>query len=1023
MKYKHKKALIIGLSVLVPIAIVGTVAGVYFGTSSVQRISQKGIFTFRVNENLNNDGYKFDLSANYGSPTSGNRPATLLNNELIHTKTSGKLEVTANTKEGIKVVSPSYESYKFANARAIVLTFFRADITQEELNNKSNLIDGSDYFQLVFDNDDDELINESSDSSNQNQNDFIVTRKSKNPRSINNYDVFWKILENRYLDQKIDLSQNNVDVSAMSKKFVLANMGLTFDSVDENGNIIKNYWVDSKGNATKYEIKAMDMLYSAKRTWLYDRAYRRSHGGSSELDNYFIKKTQTIIRFGETMKYPNEYLFDFFGVDKVKLYEQDEAIQKVMVNNKSLDMYTMWFDIFNKDGNMKDEISFSANDVFKKYLTSSIHFSLAPSDYIKNMLNDNPSINNTSSGQIKGEAAEYAIYTYAQTREKTLYACQYIPVSSVSGREIYEYNKHYADQDWVKSVEELDDDGYRTLNKIIIEYAGSIDSSTFINQSFNSFQNGTLSQVDYSLLSDSQKQKLYGYSENVDELIKNSQYNGLQATKKINLSQMTSRMVWQANPNADSSYTFNDNYSKLVYGMDSKKLSEGNNSTANSFYAGYGFKFRTLIQSSINWNQYINQAYTGTRDVWLSGAAQNAKFSSWSDDSLTPVDFNLNGMNDLFYIDENDEVKTYTLQEMKKLTNMSLNELKEEELLVMNGSEPDLQTSKLRSYHFKEIQKSIKKLLDDFYIENNWAYINEENKFVIKNEYLDQKIEWDIAYPFADQDEIKCAATESIVKIINSLDSRLNAKFIKPTSREEMLGQINQRRGAFNANLWSYDYEGIGSYISGYTSDGGGINIVNAYGIFSKDINNDDDSLFDVSKGRISKDIIQKLQKAFPKFTELSKFVRQEMNKYLGNQASNELKVENWDLISNYWNNHLTSYFTNTTITEVDRNHNKNEIFSNPNNIDPISVLPSIHKLFEREASWENESNTKEEKGQSWVKLIMELNSIKGVSIDTESSVDLLESVNYALYLREYIVPISKQGYMKYPDIKYKSEK
>ena len=202
------------------------------------------------------------------------------------------------------------------------------------------------------------------------------------------------------------------------------------------------------------------------------------------------------------------------------------------------------------------------------------------------------------------------------------------------------------DTDWIENsqISNVNNKKYKTINRVIVEYAGSIDTSTFVNQSFNSFLNGTLSQIDYSQISAEQKQKLYGNSDDLNVLIKNSEKNGLQATKKVNVSSLTSRMVWQANPiNNSNGYTFNDNYSKLVYGYSIDELKKGQAVISNSFFAGYGFNFRLLIQASINWNQFIEQAFNGTRDVWLSGAAQDAKFSSFNANRKSNCNGSLNG--------------------------------------------------------------------------------------------------------------------------------------------------------------------------------------------------------------------------------------------------------------------------------------------------------------------------------------------------------------------------------------------
>lgn len=969
MKPLLKKALVIGSCVAAPVAFIGLGTGLYFGTPTVERISKKGVYVARINETLNNEGYKFDYSASYGSILSSSKPSILLTNQILHLRSEGNLIYDQKTKT---IPQPSFESYEFGIANGIVLTFIHNSVTKEDVINKN--IPADKYFQLIFNSDKAEVFPTWDKDKNTTP---VLQKTSADPRSINNPDVFGKISSVGYLKEKIDLDSPNLSIDTNEKNFVLAGMGITFD---------KNArWVDSKGNLTKYEIVPEDMFYSIKRTWLFDRKYRLKNGGSEALDNYFIEKTQTTKLFGKTQKYPNEYLFDFFGIIKEDLYDKTKAIQKVNPNTENeQDAFTFAMNIFNPSGQIDTNSSFSIGDIIKKYLVNSITFSLAPSKYIKENLANNDALNKTKAGEITGEAREFAIYTYAQKRKETLFASSYVPVKSEAGQEVYVYNKHYANKNWVDSVEKgvevKDENGktkiQKTINKVVLSYTGGIDTATFTNQAFNSFMDGTLSEIDYALLSDSQKRQLYGGdqigSTSVDQFIENLRSNGLRVTKKINKSNLTSRTVWQANPiNDKDGYGFNDNYAKLVYGANLAEIKSGNVNTANKFFAGTGFHFRNLIQASINWDYYINWAYSSTRDAWLSGAAQDAIFSSTNLESLKPVDFNEMGVNDLFFFDENGVKQSVTLKEMKQHS-------------LVNSDRYKLS----QSPKYEDIKKSMKKLLDQFYQDNNLDSAKD-------------KIEWEIPYSFADKDETKVAATKFIVnEVINKLDDRLTPKFIEPNNRDELLSAINQKKGAYNANLWSYDYEGIGSYFAAFFSDGGGINLLGAVSIFSKDQNTTEiPNLLD-------------LQKEFPKFTEMAKFVKTKVNEKFdaNNQTTDQkFKVENWDKISNTNMNHLATFFEDPV--------------GNPNKVNPISVIPVALKMFESEASWEKDANmTKEQKGQAWTDLIKEFNSIKGVSIDTETSVEKLSNVNYVLFLKEYIVPVSSDGVNLFSNLKYEQE-
>ena len=980
MKPKLKKYLIIGSSILIPVSLISLGTGLYFNSSNLERISQKGIYNIKINEPLNNEGYKFDLSYSYGSVSNTSKNSLLLINELLHLKSEGDFKYDQINDV---VIQPSYESYKFSLIDSIVLTFVKAGTSMQELKNADP--NNSDlFFQLVFDSDDDSITPQFNPSNN---NDFVLTKTSNDPRSINNPNVFGKILSSGYLSQKINLDDQNLNIDTTQHNFMMVNLGVTFSD--------NAYWVDSNGNKTKYNIRPEDMFYSIKRTLLFDRKYRQSHGGSKELDSYFIEKTQTTKLFGENQKFPNEYLFEFFGIKKDYLYDETKAIQSLL-GNPNKKSYVFTFNIFNNNQVTDSTFVYSNYEIINKYLINSLTFSLCPSQYIKEKFADNQNVNQTKVGTIEGEAREYGIYTYGQNREDVLYASYYIPVSSSGGREVYQYNKYHPDLEWVNNVEngfEKNGKTYKNLNTVILEYAGGIDSSTFNNQTFNAFLSGTVSEMDYSLISDAQKQQLYGNDFNNKEvLIANSEANGLRATKNINISKLNTRTVWQAFP-ADNleEYKFNDVYAKLVYGSSKDELKKGLAIISNTFFGGVGLEFRNLIQASINWNQYIQTAYSGVRDAWLSGAAQDAKFSSTNPNSLKPADFNELGINDLFYLDEKGQQQTVTLKEMKTHSGKTGAELDAE---YGPGTSNDMQLALSKSPQYSQIQKAMKALLDKFYQKNN-----------LSNNDL---IEWEIPYSFADQDETKCKATKYIVEnVINGLDPRIKATFFKPTSRNDMLNSISQRRGAYNANLWSYDYEGIGSYIAAFFSEGSGTNLMGAIAIFAKDPTSTNDKLF---LNRLSKDEIKSLQTQYPLFTELAKFIATNINKEFGSNASEDVKVENWDLITNKDMNHIVSFFNDAT--------------KNPNNVKPIDLIPVLLKEFETESSWEKNTSLSEEgKGNMWTKLIKEMNSIKGVSIDTETSIDKLTNVNYVLYLKEYQIPISKYGINLFSNYQYEVKK
>ena len=145
MKPKLKKYLIIGSSILIPVSLISLGTGLYFNSSNLERISQKGIYNIKINEPLNNEGYKFDLSYSYGSVSNTSKNSLLLINELLHLKSEGDFKYDQINDV---VIQPSYESYKFSLIDSIVLTFVKAGTSMQELKNADP--NNSDLFFVFF---------------------------------------------------------------------------------------------------------------------------------------------------------------------------------------------------------------------------------------------------------------------------------------------------------------------------------------------------------------------------------------------------------------------------------------------------------------------------------------------------------------------------------------------------------------------------------------------------------------------------------------------------------------------------------------------------------------------------------------------------------------------------------------------------------------------------------------------------------------------------------------------------------
>lgn len=922
MKHKTKKILLVtSISTIAIGAIVGLNVA-YFTTSSIQPVTSKGVYVYRQNTSLSTYGYKYDMSATYGQ-TQSNSLGVLITNNLIHLKNEGKF--VAN-REG-KIIKPSFQSYEFGIGNAIVLKF---------KNSKNEIL------ELTFNSDKAEIENIPI-----NNRLTVIEKDSNDPFSINNKNVFLSLISVGALDGKdIKSPKDIVNPKTMinsNGEWKLRELGFT---IKPN---IK--WVNSEGKLTNYNVVIKDFWYSFMRTKLFDRDFRRQNGGSKQLDQYFIKKTSATTRFNDNDRFPNEYLFSFFDIDSSKLYDEKTAITKTQ---NGIEMLT-----FTAFDNVDRPTGFIS--ILKKFLINSFTFSAAPSELIDELANDsklNDNLikitddNNDSKWVgIEGLARKFGIYTYGQDRKSTLYASPYIPKSAIENREVFEYNKHYANQEWVSLVENgkrEDNKIKKALNKVIFEYSGGIETGTYNSQLLSSYLKGIVSEIKYSDLLPVQREKIYG--SNIDKIAETATKNGLQYTKTINTSTLVQRTLVQSNPiNGVSigSYGFNNDYSQLVFGRTLEELSKGDKTTTNEFFINDGFEFRMLIQAAINWDTFINNSYQHQRIMWLNGAAQDAQFSSVNPDSKTPIQFE-NVVNTLQFFDRtNGELK--------------LVEINADEMREWTKKNPDNQLNAMKSPKFDLIRKNIKLLLDK------------------KNITKEKSISWNVVYPWSDKDTIKTKALEYVVETINQLDERLLAKLVIPKDRDEMLATISQNTGVSDFNGWGYDYEGIGSYIAAF-SNGHGVTILNAFPIYSLENQNDE---------RYNRAI--QLQKMFPQFTKLAKFTKKYIDKEM--QAKNidkQFWLENWDKVTNTANQDSSSYFLSVT----------NKKF------DPAVSLAKAFKTYEEEKISDLE----------WATLIKELNAIKGVSLNADNSILDPKTANLSLYLKDYVVPLTKYGILYFQD-------
>ena len=948
MNYKTKKILALSATSVFAGAAAITGLSIYFTTPASVRIPEKDLYLIRLNAKQDTSAYKYDVSSSSG-PNASLSTASLVTNELIHMKSEGKLLIQRQP-DGTNKITPSYQSFQFSLADNIVAV----------LQKKT---DTNDKIQLVFDSDDAEFPNVPD-----NNQDTIINKTSSNKRSINNKDIFIKLLETGAISKKVN-SVNELETTDIISggEYVLTKLGFT---VKENVP-----WVNSDGEPTPYMLKADDFWYSFMRSKLFDRDYRRANGGSKGLDEFFIEKTKTSTLFQDNGRFTNEYLFGFFDLDVTKLYDRNTAIQTVNVNGKDREMFT-----FSSLDETKATNGFLS--AIQKLLANSLLFSAAPSDRIKEIADDDRL--NTNLGKdklsINGQARDFGIYTYGETRKEVLYASVYIPVSTVENRDVFEYNRHFANKKMVDEIEgrvpATDPNTkkpIRPLKRVIFEYSGGIDTSTFNSQLLSSYLKGNVSQAVYTDLSLDQRIKIFGgHQGSLEEMEQQAMFNGLQYNKVNNVSTFVQRTMVQSNPtnNVDnvSAYGFNDQYSKIVFGLTREQLKEGKSTTTDNFFVNEGLEFRLLVQAAINWDAYIKQSFQNQRVFWLNGAAQHAQFSNFAPEK--PID-KYEEVNTLEFVDR------VTNPNQKTLVQVKPSEMKQHST---DNNNNDIES--LKSPKFEQIKQNMKSLLDEVYPKNNWNQ--------------NQKVQWEIVYGYADNDVLRTTIMQKIVDIITSLDPRLQPVLITPNTAEEMVNKIARNTGVTDFNGWGYDYEGIGSYIAAFAS-GIGVTLMNAFDIFSQD------------QPPATR---PELFNWFPQFRKLALFIKQEVQMKLDQLKSqlvgtpdynekefNKLYVDQWAQLTNANNQKIDEFFKS-------RSGGKYQINT------------KLAKLFRKYEDYEDPATQKKQTAQDWADLIREFNSLRSVSMDLDNSISDPNINNLSLFLREYIIPASHQGILFLQDFR-----
>lgn len=756
---------------------------VYYYTGALDQLpknAKQGYFETTINAQFKDSGRHYDKSAVYGSI--GSSPLEDITvGKLINQEFTGRAivkdveEINPETGETVKhsfTVIPSVKRYKLEQADAIII-----------------IKDGQ---EIVFDSDEAEVLDIERDveinlgaykgMGLKGYSNTVAPLTSNNPRSINSQ-TFAEALKD-----------------ATEIRFRLRNFGKS----DEEA----QYWVDKNGNKTKYKVCARDYWLGILRTALYEVDYRRSHGGTEELDKLAKKLLTTPDKqFENDSKFTNSYVYDLFGVSWDTL--RDEA-QSISEDGSSLVIKAA-----------SSGVSF--DEIISNVITS-YDFVPAPYEYIQEQVKNGltkevvkSNLQTTTEAEVQeiidaynsmdpnSLVARSGLYWYGFTLDNTLFSGKYFskgynPETQVSTSKL---NEHYWDKEYVNDP--------RTILEFRRKYViGSLTPAQYADQSLKLYKSGDNAIISFN---DLPKQ------DRADALQMPYTY-GITYVQALNKTGFVKDALptflptpWES---GHENINFTDQYSYLMYGLSKSEAAQGTqvNPLIKSLN-GMAREFQMILLASINWqkaasnNSPANEVYP-----WLTALAQDAKIKNDADglpNSLREINSGIISgklgseweFQNLFVLDRHTG---------ERVTLFTDSEGNEHDILKIQDS-PTVGVSaekQYRSIAFDTLQKRMKSLLDEFF---------EEYDKVAESKGMDTKheISFIIPYMWVNLSETNRIVGVEIAKVLSELDPRIKVQRWDTTVVKEFWDYW-KGTSAYTRVGWGYDFDGIASGFDGYSN-------------------------------------------------------------------------------------------------------------------------------------------------------------------------------------------------------------
>ncbi|MBU4691307.1 OppA family ABC transporter substrate-binding lipoprotein [Mycoplasma zalophi] len=774
-------------------------------TGGIVTAAQRKTYSYEYNTSNSLSGFDYDGSSAYGSEIQTSK-FLQVSLKLLRTTPLNEPELSKTSDDNFKVVTkinkPSFWKYTFEGAKAVVVT----------------LADGT---VKVYDNDKIDDLNSQTDSQNSDgtYSSLYVQAFSNDSRSIN------------------------------SKEFLNS-----LNSIKKLQVVVRETpWVTSNGEKTKYTTKADDYYYSWMRTVLHSQKTRLANGSTQELEqemNSLLPAGSTTFTKSDT--YPNEYVYELYNVKSSDFYDRSKFITNVEGENEYKGQEALTFTP------LDDTANILGTELFTSFSDSN-DFIAAPSDYIKEKTADKTmeivSYNETSANSLlqkikqdtflSTKVGQFGIFWYGMNpAENTLYAGPYYAEGFRSLKETYKQNPHFFNQEWVNSTESI---------KVIesIYQQAPVDAGIFDQRQWAKYREGTTTRIPYSSLNQQAKNTI---NENPVEY-------GLRSLQSLNRTNFISRLLLQPVPasfeqlevptttNPAQYYSFNDVYAKLMWGSSLREIADGQVKSLDTFIAGTGLQFRTLISAAINWSKYIDALTSQVGKPYLAHLAPDASIAGKDQTSakLKTVREAYEKVNSLFALNSD-------LAKIDFGTNVGNEITPANNYDTFKGTSEEL--AQYKSAGFEQIKAQMKKLLDELYKQNP--------------DFGDQKVKFTYFYPYLNPSNAYLQSTRNAIEVVKALDSRIDTELQTPTNAQEFYRLMWGSGTDFNG--WGYDLNTIGSGFDGFSWQG---NLI--------------PQLFAIGQ---SEDLQTKLQTSFPQMVDAAKALVTYANERLAQKKISFGKVD-----------------------------------------------------------------------------------------------------------------------------------